>query len=217
MVELHLEDLLKTIKGFKFIETLEVTFEKQTINSKTGERVSIYKTAFLNGKAKTITKANDIEPELSMSRQEILNTIDKWVSEGWGWVIDRIDGHYINVTTYKPLNGSSYVKLPSELQDNDDDECFKWCQIRFLNSQETNPQRINRVDKQMINELNYDGIAFPVTQKQCNKIETQNNIRINVFSYEKGQPFPIHISKEVFENQVNLLLITKDEKSTTSS
>ena len=76
-IESHLEDLLKTMKGFQFIETLEVTFEKQTINSKTGERVSVYKTAFFSGKAKTITKVNDIEPELSMSRQEILNTIDK--------------------------------------------------------------------------------------------------------------------------------------------
>ena len=221
LVKSHLEGLLKDMKGFKFIETLEVTFEKQTINSKTGERVSIYKTAFFNGKAKTITKANDIEPELSMSRQEILNTIDKWVSEGSGWVIDQIDSHYINVTLYKPLNGSSYVKLPSELQNsgkglinikNDDDECFRWCHIRFLNPQRANLQRINRVDKQMINELNYDGIAFPVMQKQYNKKEIQNNIRINVSGYEKGQSFPIHISKEEFENQMNLLLITKNEK-----
>ena len=72
------------MQGFKFIETLEVTFEKETIDSKTGECISIYKTAFFNGKAKTITKADDIEPELSMSRQEILNVIDKWVSEGSG-------------------------------------------------------------------------------------------------------------------------------------
>ena len=91
LTESHLEDLLKTMKGFKFIETLEVTFEKDTIDSKTGKRVSIYKTAFVNGKAKTITKVDDIEPELDMSRQEILNVIDKWVSEGSGWVIDRID------------------------------------------------------------------------------------------------------------------------------
>ena len=82
LVESHLESLLKDMKGFKFIETLEVTFEKDTIDSKTGKRVSIYKTAFFNGKAKTITKANDIEHELSMSRQEIFNVIDKWVSEG---------------------------------------------------------------------------------------------------------------------------------------
>ena len=67
--ESHLEDLLKTMKGFKFIETLEVTFEKDTIDSKTEKRVSIYKTAFFNGKAKTITKVDDMEPELNMSRQ----------------------------------------------------------------------------------------------------------------------------------------------------
>ena len=65
-------------------------FEKDTIDSKTGKHVSIYKMALFNGKAKTITKVDDLGPELNMSRQEILNTIDKWVSEGSGWVIDRI-------------------------------------------------------------------------------------------------------------------------------
>ena len=82
LVESHLESLLKDKKGFKFIETLEVTFVKDTIDSKTGKHVSIYKTAFFNGKAKSITYANDIEHELSMCRQEILNVINKWVSEG---------------------------------------------------------------------------------------------------------------------------------------
>ena len=116
LVKSHLENLLKDMKGFKFIETLEVTFEKDTIDSKTGKRVSIYKTAFFNSKAKTITKANDIEHELSMSRQEILNVIDKWVSEGSGWDIDRIDSDYINVTTYTPLHISSYIDVPTELK-----------------------------------------------------------------------------------------------------
>ena len=32
LVESHLENLLKDMKGFKFIETLEVTFEKDTID-----------------------------------------------------------------------------------------------------------------------------------------------------------------------------------------
>ena len=221
LVESHLENLLKDMKGFKFIETLEVTFEKDTVDSKTGKRVSIYKTAFFNGKAKTITEPNDIEPELSMSRQEILNVIDKWVSEGSGWVIDPIDSHYINVTTYKPLHGSSYVELPTELRNpkkglinikNKDDECFRWCHIRHLNPQEKDPQRIKKEDKKMINELNYDGIDFRLSQKHYNKVEKQNSIRINVFGYEDGQPFPIHISKETFEDQINLLLITKGEK-----
>ena len=55
LVKSHLESLLKDMKGFKFIETLEVTFEKETINSKTEKRVSIYKTAFFNGKTKIVT------------------------------------------------------------------------------------------------------------------------------------------------------------------
>ena len=88
LTESHLEDLLKTMKGLKFIDILEVTFEKDTIDSKTGKCVSIYKTAFFNGKAKIVTKVDDIEPELNVYRQEILNVIDKWVSEGLGWVID---------------------------------------------------------------------------------------------------------------------------------
>ena len=221
LVESHLESLLKDMKGLKFIEMLEVTFVKVTIDSETGKSVGTYKKAFFNSKAKTITKANDIEHELNMSRQEILKLIDQWVSEGSGWVTDRIDCHYINVTTYTPLHGSSYIELPTELRNpkkglinikNKDDECFRWCHIRHLNPQEKNPQRINKVDKEMINELNYDGIDFPLSQKHYNKVEKQNNIRINVFGYEKGQPFPIHISKETFEDQMNLLLITEDEK-----
>ena len=39
LVESHLENLLKDMKGFKLIETLEVMFEKDTIDSKTGKRV----------------------------------------------------------------------------------------------------------------------------------------------------------------------------------
>ena len=219
LVESHLEDLLKTMKGFKFIETLEMTFIKivtTKIDSINKLPEWIYKTAFFNGKAKTITKASDIEPELSMSRQEILNVIDKWVSEGSGWTIDRIDSHYINVTTYQPLHGSSYLELPAKLRNsakglinlkNKDNECFRWSHIRHLNPQKANPLRIKKEDKRMVNELNYDGIAFPVTQKQYNKIETQNSIRINVFRYEKEQPFPILISKEKFEDQMNLLFL----------
>ena len=82
LVKSHLESLFKDMKGFKFIETLEVAFEKDSIDSNTGKHASIYKTAFFNSKVKIITKVDGIEPELNMSRQEIMNAIDKWGSEG---------------------------------------------------------------------------------------------------------------------------------------
>ena len=97
-----------------------------------------YKTAFFNGKAKTITNANEIESELSISQQEILNTIEIWISEGSGWTIDKIDSNYVNIVAYQPLNGSNYIDLPDELKSskkglmnikNKDNDCFRWCHV----------------------------------------------------------------------------------------
>ena len=36
-------------------------------------------------------------------------------------------------------------------------------------------------------------------------------MKINVFGYEDKQPFPIYVSKEKFEDQMNLLLISMTE------
>ena len=89
---------------------------------------------------------------------------------------------------------------------------LRWCHIRHLNPQKKDPRRIKRDDKQYVDKLNYNGIMFPVSQKQYKKIEKQKSIKINVFGYEERQPYPIRISKETFEDQMNLLLITEDEK-----
>ena len=181
-IESHLESLLKDMEGFKFIEILEVTFVKKITTGSINKTTSlIYKKAFFNGKAKTITKPNDIGPELNISRQEILNMIDQWVS-GSGWAIDRIDSHFINVTLYKPLNGSSYIELPTELGNpkkglinmkNKDDKCFRWCHIRHLNPQTEHPEKIKKEDKRSIEGLNYEGIEFPVSQKHYNKVKSR--------------------------------------------
>ena len=94
---------------------------------------------------------------------------------------------------------------------NTDNECFRWCHIRHLNPQKKDPQRIKQVDKQYIKNLNYSGIEFPVTIKQYNKIEKQNNININVVSFHNNKIFPIYSSKEKNKDVLNLLLLTKNE------
>ena len=93
---------------------------------------------------------------------------------------------------------------------NKDEECFRWCHIRHLNPQDKNPERIKKEDRKMVEKLNYDGITFPVTTKHYKKVEKKNEIRVNVFGYEKGQPYPIHVSNERYEVELNLLLIEKE-------
>ena len=49
--------------------------------------------------------------------------------------------------------------------------------------------------------------------KKISKIETKNNICINVFCYKNGLTFPIYISDQKFENSMDLLLIFDGDKS----
>ena len=58
---------------------------------------------------------------------------------------------------------------------------FLWCHARHVNLVKIHPERITREDKKLINNLNYDGIEFPVQEKDFSKIEKKNNICINVF------------------------------------
>ena len=55
--------------------------------------------------------------------------------------------------------------------------------------------------------FNWDGIDFPVSIKQIDKFERQNNYVINVFGYEDSKVYPLRLSKK--DSQVvDLLLIT---------
>ena len=45
-------------------------------------------------------------------------------------------------------------------------------------------EELKKIDKRLASNLNYDGIEFPVKEKDFKKIEVQNNICINVFGYE---------------------------------
>ena len=209
-----MKQLLPQMKGIKFIETLTIYFEQQKGNQ------TVSRIGYFNSKPKTITNANDFQESLDVNVEQIMNDIHKWISEGSAWILKSINGHYINIIKYEPLTGSSYIQLPTELQhhqkgiinlQNRDNQCFRWCHIRHLNPRNDNPQRIKKTDKSFVEKLDYQGIEFPVSIKQDNKIETQNSININVFGYEKKQPYPIYVSKEKFDDVLNLLLISENE------
>ena len=42
--------------------------------------------------------------------------IDVWINNGSGWIIELTESQYINISTDRPLSGSSYMDLPVELR-----------------------------------------------------------------------------------------------------
>ena len=91
---------------------------------------------------------------------------------------------------------------------NNDQKCFLWCHVKHINAIKTHPERNRKSNKELANDLNYDGVEFPVREKDFSKIEEKNSICINVFCYENKLTFPIYILAQKFENSIDLLLVT---------
>ena len=95
---------------------------------------------------------------------------------------------------------------------NSDQKCFLWCHVRHINPTQDHPEIIKKTDRRLASNLNYEGIEFPVQEKDFSKIEVQNNICINVFGYENELVYPIFISKQKFKDSMDLLLLYEDDK-----
>ena len=70
------------------------------------------------------------------------------------------------------------------VQNIDDNECFKWYLIRYVNPAYHNPVIVTKADKDLAKKLDFKDIKFPVEVRDIHKIEKKNSIGISVFGYE---------------------------------
>ena len=105
---------------------------------------------YFNSSTKTIINHRY---KLDQSFQETLYRIDAWINRGSGWIIELIESQYINISTYRPLIGSSYIDLPIELNHpkkglinikNNDQKVFLWCHVRNINPLKEHPERVRK-------------------------------------------------------------------------
>ena len=54
---------------------------------------------------------------------------------------------------------------------NNDNKCFLWCHIRHLNLVKTHSEGITKEDKNMVDDLGYEGIKFPILKEYYCRIE----------------------------------------------
>ena len=148
-------------------------------------------------------------------------SIERYFTEGSAWIIESIDSQYINISTFRSLSGRSYIKLTAELRNskkglinikNNNQKYFPWCHIKHINLVKIHPERIRQKDKEIINDLDYEGIEFPVSKKDFSKIEVENKISISVFCYENKLTYSIYVSEQKFQNSIDFLLISNKNK-----
>ena len=111
----------------------------------------------------------------------VISNIKKSLEKGPGWIIDSVIDHNISICKYNPLAGSSFIKLPKQLshprkdliniQNIDDNECFKWFLARHLIPADDNPKRIIKAEKDFAKKLDFKDIKSLVKIRDNRKID----------------------------------------------
>ena len=146
------KDLLEEKKGFKYILWTRITFKKWNNATNTYDIDTVYR----NSDPITVTNKRF---DLNSAYETLKDRVKFYSNEDSGWIINQIEDIWINIANYDPLVGSSYIPLPPELKNsmkglinlkNKDDECFKWCHVRFINPQNKDPDRIKNKIKKLL-------------------------------------------------------------------
>ena len=69
----------------------------------------------------------------------------------------------------------------------DDNECFKWCLVRYLDPADHHPARITKADKDFAKMIDFKVINFPVKIRDIRKIKNNNSISISLFGDENKE------------------------------
>ena len=144
-------NLLNEIKGFKYQITVKVLLKKYKLN----EEIE-FAPVYFNSLTKTVINHRF---RLENSFEEILYMIDDWINNGSGWNVESIESQYINISTYRPLSGSSYVDLPVELRNprkrlinikNKDQKCFYGFMLEILILQKNIQKELKKLTRKLL-------------------------------------------------------------------
>ena len=195
--ELPFYEELNVIKQIMHLEDMQYTLKKYNPNGEI-EFTPVY----FNFTTQTVMNHKF---SLGNAFQEIFYRIDNWINEGSGWIDELIKSQYINISTNRPLSANSYVQLPAELRSlkkglinviNNDQKCH----VKHISPVKIHPEGITQTDKELANDLDYDGIKFTVEKEDFSKIEKKNNICIKCVLLWKQADFSnLHFRSRIWK------------------
>ena len=161
-----------------------------------------------NSRMMTVYSLNDKNEIVTAMIEHMAQQIENPALRNSKFVFDRvlhmdIDFHRLNL-----MRGSSYVPLPDWLTKkkaiinpkNSDMECFKWAVIAAMKWEEIDRdhQRVSKL-KRYEGEFDWNGLEFPVSLRDINKFERNNEIGVNILAVENKK---IYISVEKVETTI---------------
>ena len=198
-------------KPFKFYLALKATFYKASNSAEITTPPPCF-----NSEPIVILPPTNVKEVVEKVYSNLMKQMENYSKNGSGWVLKNFVTLEINFLSYKPLRGSSFIETPKNLQNkkgfinikNNDQKCFLWSVLAHLHSANENKNQVSNYQPYE-NELNMQGISYPVSIKDIDKIEAQNaSISINIYGLDGVDIFPLRISSLIREKHIRLLLIS---------
>lgn len=178
----------------------------------------------------TVGKIIDFETVLSdYFNESVVTTVKNRIEEselrGSGFTLSKIIELNIQVSSFEPLAGSSFIPLPQFLsakksvvnvRNYDDEMCFQYAVLSALFPPNTNPYRTTPYNRYIADKvLDFTGIDFPVKLRDISRFEKQNpDISIHVYmpNETKKTVHPVRLAKEIKRKHLHLLMLTEVSK-----
>lgn len=189
------------------------------------------RTVFIPTQTKTINRSTNLREHYRNNIVDyVKRQVDEVMLEGSGFTLGKIVRLTVQIFKFQPIKGSQYIELLKKLKNkraiinlkNTDDQCFKWAILAALHHDEVqakNDRKVNDVSRyaEWVDELNFDGIDFPVQLNQIEKFMKQNeSIAVNVYYFESESECirPLFLAMKPFESiYVHLLLLSETASS----
>ena len=172
--------------------------------------------AHFSSKSHSMISEEDVKNEYPIMKEKMLESLATYQRLGSGWRLQSVEMLEIFITKFKPLNGKSYKPFPKVIMkkkavinmENKDNQCFKWAVARALNPVDRDSERITKILKTQAEKYNWNDIEFPTKLKDIHKFENNNNVTVNVFSFddETKKVYTLRLSKADFKEIINLFL-----------
>lgn len=181
---------------------------------------------FHTTKSVCIYPSTDLSEVFDNAKSCILQKMDDFQERDSGWALIKLQKIALKTSCYTPLRGSCYLELPKVIGNKkacinikkDDIFCFKWSVASAVLG-ENSCNKIDDITKNIINfnntSLNFTGLEFPHVVKNTKIFELNNNISINIFTYNEKHEVtgPIYHTQMEKSLHINLLYCENDEKS----
>ena len=206
-------EILQKHFGFK----VKMVLVCRMASSNLAEGTTVENDAFFSSPVEEIFEGTDLVELTKKMNEWMLENMRNFQKGRSNWQflrVERVEIHLDEMTVGKFIPLPDWLdakKALTNMKNENDDECFKYCLGRWKNPVEKNPQRITSLLKKQCEELIWEGISFPISWRGIDRFERQNDISVNVLGLDGKEIVTLRKTKEKKENHVILFKLKQGE------